>query len=67
MTGAPPGWRSFWDITDPEETARVLIEWYGVAAADAAANCATMALADRREADHRFWLAVADSISARNR
>jgi hypothetical protein len=51
-------WKSFWDLASPAEAARLLREQYGADATDSAAECARMALADSRDTDHQFWLAV---------
>lgn len=52
------GWQSFWDLTTPEDAAGTLATWYGAAAVGEAADCAAVALADGRDEDVRFWIAV---------
>ena len=51
-------WKSFWDISTPEETARILAGWYGPFAVKVAVDCALAASGDGREEDYRFWYAV---------
>jgi hypothetical protein len=51
-------WESFWDITTPEDAARILFDWYGARAARIAAECGLAAHGDDREEDYRFWYAV---------
>ena len=51
-------WKSFWDISTPEETARILAGWYGPLAAKLAVDCELAASGDDREEDYRFWYAV---------
>jgi len=51
-------WTGFWDLAPPEHVARVLIEFYGVDAALAAAYCGLAADADDRNDDFRYWVAV---------
>lgn len=63
MAGEIVHWRSFGDLIRPAEAAQVLAEWYGAGAANAARKCAAAALANGRDADHRFWLAVATDIT----
>lgn len=46
------------EATSLAESACLLREQYGADAADSAAECARMALADSREPDHQFGLAV---------
>lgn len=57
-------WQSFWDLASPEQGARQLLALYGASAAEAAASCALAARADNREADYRFWQAVASTLQA---
>jgi hypothetical protein len=40
----------------------MLLEHYGAAARDAAAQCAGAALADERSEDHHFWTAALDEL-----
>ena len=54
----------FPDLITSEDAAGVLIEWYGAGAADAAASNAVSALADGRDEDHRFWIAVRGAVEA---
>jgi len=56
-------WNSFWDLASPEEAARALRTYYGAAAAEAAARCATAAKSDDRESDYRFWIAVSAELN----
>lgn len=51
-------WKSFWELTTPEEAASRLRELYGAGAAKAAAECAQVAEADGRGEDHRFWVST---------
>lgn len=51
-------WKSFWDLSSPEEAARTLRQFYGAAAAKAAADCAAAAQLDGRDEDCRFWTAT---------
>jgi hypothetical protein len=57
-------WESFWDLASPEKGAATIMELYGAAAGDAAADCAAAALADDRDADYRFWTAVLGRVRA---
>ncbi len=63
MFEAPFDWKSFWDLMTPAEAAATFRETYGPAAGAAAAQCATAALDDDRESDHRFWVAVSAELS----
>lgn len=56
-------WNSFWDLTSPEDAACALREFYGTAAAEAAAHCATAAKGDRRDNDYLFWIATFDMLN----
>jgi hypothetical protein len=60
-------WQSFWDLANPEEGAKRIIELYGTEAADAAAQCAAAASSDDREEDYRFWVAVLGRVGAAER
>ena len=51
-------WNSFWDLATPEQAAQVLVEFYGVDAALAAAYCGLAAYADDRDDDYRYWFTV---------
>lgn len=62
MTEAPFDWESFWDIASPAQAAGLLIECYGLAAASAAADCASSALNDDRELDAQYWTAVLGEV-----
>ena len=57
-------WHSFWDIANPRQGAKALIEMYGEAAAAAAAKCVADARADERDDDYRFWVAVLARLRA---
>jgi len=63
MFEAPFNWNSFWDLMTPADAAATFRDEYGPAAAAAAAQCATAALDDNRESDHRFWIAVSAELS----
>lgn len=63
MFEAPFNWNSFWDLMTPADAAATFRDEYGPAAAAAAAQCATAALDDNRESDHRFWMAVSAELS----
>lgn len=58
-------WKSFWDITTPEDTARILAGWYGPLAARLAVECALAASGDGRDEDYRFWYAVFARLRAK--
>lgn len=64
MTRDLSDWESFWDLASPEKGAATIMEMYGAAAGDAAADCAAAALADDRDADYRFWTAVLGRVRA---
>ena len=64
MMRDPSDWESFWDLASPEKGAAKIMELYGAAAGDAAADCAAAALADDRDADYRFWTAVLGRVHA---
>lgn len=51
-------WRSFYDLTTPQEAAATLREFYGAGAARAAITCAAAAQTDGREQDFKFWMAA---------
>ena len=57
-------WHSFWDVASPRQGATALIEMYGDAASEAAADCAASARADNRDDDYRFWVAVLARLRA---
>lgn len=57
-------WHSFWDIANPRQGAKALIEMYGDAATAAAAKCVADALSDERDDDYRFWVAVLARLRA---
>jgi hypothetical protein len=58
MSAGTLNWNSFWDLATPAQGARALLELYGAAAAQAAADCAGAAKTDGRHTDYRFWVAV---------
>jgi hypothetical protein len=58
MAGDVGDWKSFWDVSSPEEAAGTLRELYGVATAEAASKCAVAAQCDGRDEDYRFWIAT---------
>ena len=60
-------WQSFWDIASPEAGAAALTKFYGPAASQAAADCASAAIADDRDEDYRFWTAVLSRLRAAER
>jgi hypothetical protein len=66
MTHEPTDWRSFWDITTPQQGADVIVEMYGPAAVDAVLSCAAAAQSDNRDDDYQFWAAVLDCVQGGN-
>ena len=64
MGSQPSDWQSFWDIASPKQAAQALLQFYGAAAAQAAAHCALAAEADGRDADRRYWQAVEAELAA---
>lgn len=60
-------WRSFWDLANPEEGASAVVALFGAEAATAASHCASSAIADDRDEDYRFWVAVLARVLATNR
>lgn len=59
-------WESFWDLTTPAEAAELMRADHGEKALQAAEECAEVALADGRETDQKFWLAVAAELKVKN-
>ncbi len=55
---AVPDWKSFYDLTTPQEAARLMRKWHGDGAQSAAAENGLVAYADNRPDDKRFWAAV---------
>ena len=61
-SGRKPEWESFWDVASPVTAARALRELFGPDAVRAANSCIVSSAADNRDADQRFWTAVADEL-----